>query len=256
MKQKITYKLWGLLFILLAAILLLKEVDIIPNNINIWGITVLCIGAIMAIHSLYELTFPGFYTGLAIVYFELSNMTALPYVSILVLAIAVVFLSIGTSLLIPARLKYIINDKRMRKHRNYNQRKDYEDAYADPDRVGKYQTVENNDSEYYAYGKNSFGATSKYINIKNLQGATLECKFGELKAYFDGSVIENPPIDINVHCSFGTIKLYIPNSWKINPIANVSFGDIQEKNRNDATNGPVVNLLGYVSFGSIEINYI
>ena len=129
-------------------------------------------------------------------------------------------------------------------------------AYEDPDRIGKYQQVENRDSENFAYCKNTFGATSKYISLNDLQGATLDCKFGELKAYFDGSVITNHPIDITVHCSFGSIELYVPKSWKINPIANVSLGNIEEKNKNVNADGPVVNLMGSVSFGSVFIIYV
>ena len=92
--------------------------------------------------------------------------------------------------------------------------------------------------------------------MSNLQGATLECSFGELKAYFDGSTIDNPPIDITVHCNFGSIELYIPKEWNINPMVKVSLGNIVEKNHPNCSNGPVVNLMGSVSFGSVQIIYI
>ncbi len=256
MKHSMSKALWGILFIALAAIIILEGTGILPNEADTFGIILLGIGAIMAIHSLYEITFPGFYTGIAIVYYELSRMIDLPFVPVKILIIAVILLSIGTSLLIPSSLKYSIRERRMKKYKIGYQYNDENAAYEDPDRIGKYQQVENRDSENFAYCKNTFGATSKYISLNDLQGATLDCKFGELKAYFDGSVITNPPIDITVHCSFGSIELYVPKSWKINPIANVSLGNIEEKNKNVNADGPVVNLMGSVSFGSVFIIYV
>lgn len=257
MKQKHSKTMWGILFIVLAAILILDGTGILPTTLDIFSIIFLGIGAIIAIHSLYEITFFGFYTGIAIVYYELSQMIHIPFVSIPILALAVILLSIGTSLLIPSSYINHIKENRMQKYKINDQ--DWENRaedYDDPDRVGKYQTVENRDNENYAYGKNSFGATSKYITMNNLQGATLECSFGELKAYFDGSTIVNPPIDITVHCNFGSIELYLPKEWNINPMVKVSIGNIAEKNRPTGSNGPVVNLMGSVSFGSIQIIYV
>lgn len=256
MKQNYSKTIWGILFIVLAAILIVDRTGIFSTT-YIFSILFLGIGVIITLHSLYELTFLSFYTGIAFVYFSLSQMINLPHLSIPILVLAVILLSIGTSLLIPPSYIYHIKQKRMQKYKiNDQDVENRPEDYEDPDRVGKYQTVENLDKENYAYGKNSFGATSKYITMSNLQGATLECSFGELKAYFDGSTIGNPPIDITLHCNFGSIELYIPKEWNINPMVNVSLGNIQEKNHPDCSNGPVVNLMGSVSFGSVQIIYV
>lgn len=257
MKQDRSKTWWGILFIVLATILILEETGILPKELDVFCIVCLGIGAIIAIHSLYEITFFGFYTGIAIVYYGLSKIINIPSVSIKILVLTVILLSIGTSLLIPSSYKYRIKEKRMQKYKINDQ--DWENRaedYENPDFVGKYQTVENKDTENYAYGKNSFGATSKYITMSNLQGATLECSFGELKAYFDGSVIVNPPIDITLHCNLGSIELYIPKEWNINPMVNCLLGNIEEKNRHDCSDGPVVNLMGSVSLGSVQIIYV
>lgn len=257
MKQNRSKIWWGILFIVLAAFLILDGTGILPMELDVFSIVFLGIGAIMAIHSLYEITFFGFYTGIAIVYYELSKVLNIPWVSIKILVLAVILLSIGTSLLIPSSYINRIKEKRMEKYKINDQVwENRAEDYDNPDLVGKFQTVENRDNENYAYGKNSFGATSKYITMNNLQGATLECSFGELKAYFDGSTIVNPPIDITLHCNFGSIELYVPKEWNINPMVKVSIGNIDEKNRPARSDGPVVNLMGSVSLGSVQIIYV
>lgn len=257
MKHSLSKTLWGIAFIILGAIYILDKTNILPQQTDIINIIIIAVGCLLALRSLFDISAFGFYAGVAIAYYPLSKITDLPFLQIYVLAIAVFLLSIGTSLILPSKLKYSIRENRMKKHKiGYEQRKVDAEAYENPDKVGKYQNVENNDSENYSYCKNTFGATSKYITLNNLQGATLDCSFGELKAYFDGSVISNPPIDITVHCSFGSIELYIPKEWKVNPIANVTLGNIEEKNRNNTPDGPIVNILGTVSFGSVEIIYI
>lgn len=257
MKQDRSKTYWGILFLVLAAFLFLDGTGILPPTLDAFSIAFLGIGTILALHSLYEISFLGFYTGIAIAYFELSKMLDIPHVSISLLALTVILLTIGTSLLVPSNYINKTKEKRMQKYKIYDQNwESRADAYEDPNLVGKYQTVENRDNENYAYGKNSFGATSKYITMDNLQGATLECSFGELKAYFDGSTIVNPPIDITLHCNFGTIELYLPKEWNINPMVKVSLGNIEEKNHPVCSNGPVVNLMGSVSFGSVQIIYV
>ena len=110
-------------------------------------------GVILSLHSLYEMAFFGFYSGIAIVYYELSKMIQIPFVSIPILVLAVILLSIRTSLLVPSSYTNRIKEKRMQKYKINDQ--DWENRpedYEDPDRVGKYQTVENLDKENYAYG--------------------------------------------------------------------------------------------------------
>lgn len=255
-KTKLTF---GLVLIALAALLIFDATGILPAGIDPVRIFILALGVSLTFHSLCDFSFPGIYSGIAIIYYTLSKMLKLPYVSIPVLFVVVVLLSIGSSLIIPVQWTRKLRERRYRKRRintqpNFSNKEPV--TFGNERTEFDFEKAENLDDADFAYCKNTFGATSKYITSSNLQGASFDCNFGEIKAYFDGSTISNPPIDITVHCSFGTIELYVPKYWKVNPIANVSLGNISEKNKVDFTNGPVVNLVGNISFGSVVIIYV
>ena len=142
-------------------------------------------------------------------------------------------------------------------HNNYNAKKHVEwDDYDDPDKVGKHQTVFNEDTNETFYGYNQFGASAKYINKGNFKKASLESSFGELKVYFDSAKIIADTAEIYVKQSFGCTQLFIPKEWQIIQKASVFAGAIEERNKNKSTGSPIVYLTGEVKFGSIIITYV
>lgn len=130
------------------------------------------------------------------------------------------------------------------------------EEYENGDKVGEHQRVVEETTENSVYCSNTFGATTKYINSNNLQRATLDCSFGEIKAYFDNAVVQNPSVEICVHVSFGSVELYIPREWTVVQNANVFAGSVNEKNRNCSDGRPVVELVGEVNFGAVTIIYV
>ena len=130
------------------------------------------------------------------------------------------------------------------------------DDYDDPDKVGKHQTVFNEDTNETFYGYNQFGASAKYINTGNFKKAFLESSFGELKVYFDSAKIISDSAEICVKQSFGSTQLFIPKEWQVIQKASVFAGAIEERNINKSTGSPIVYLTGEVKFGSIIITYV
>lgn len=102
----------------------------------------------------------------------------------------------------------------------------------------------------------TFGEGIKYVNSDDLQQVNLKCSFGSMKVYFDNAIIQNGQAVIHLDVSFAGTELYIPKEWNVVNKANVSFGAIEEKNRNGSAGTPVVTLIGSVSFAGVEIIYI
>lgn len=141
------------------------------------------------------------------------------------------------------------------KYSNQNKHAEWDD-YDDPDKVGRHQTVFNEDTNDTFYGSNRFGASAKYINTGDFKKADLDCSFGELKVYFDSAKIISESAEIHVRQSFGSTQLFIPKEWQIIPKASVFAGAIEERNCNKSTGSPVVYLTGEVKFGSVIITYV
>lgn len=102
----------------------------------------------------------------------------------------------------------------------------------------------------------SFGEVIKYVNSEEFESADISCSFGSLKAFFDHASILKEEAVICVDVSFGGAELYIPKTWKIDNQVRASFGGVDEHGRAEPAGGPVVKLIGEVSFGSVQITYI
>lgn len=79
--------------------------------------------------------------------------------------------------------------------------------------------------------KNSFGASTKYINSDEFEFAQLDV-------------------------SFAGVELYIPKTWNVINQIDVTFGGVDEKNKNQSAGVPTLTLMGDVSFSGVTIIYI
>lgn len=104
--------------------------------------------------------------------------------------------------------------------------------------------------------KNSFGASTKYINSDEFEFAQLECAFGGLKVYFDNAVIQKGNATVQLDVSFAGVELYIPKTWNVINQIDVTFGGVDEKNKNQSAGVPTLTLMGDVSFSGVTIIYI
>ena len=79
----------------------------------------------------------------------------------------------------------------------------------------EFEKIFDTQDESRVFFKNSFGASTKYINSDEFEFAQLECSFGGLKVYFDNAVIQKGNATVQLDVSFAGVELYIPKSWNV-----------------------------------------
>ena len=103
---------------------------------------------------------------------------------------------------------------------------------------------------------NSFESSVKYVKADNFERANISCSFGEVKVYFDDAQIHCDEAIIKVNSSFGSINLYVPKEWYVTNEATAMFGGVEEKNRSITTGTPKAKIVGNVGFGNVTVTYI
>lgn len=235
----------GVLLISIAIFLILNQVGLITAGISGWNIVLGGFFVGILIQGIIDRSFFGIFFSLAFLWMIFDKALGLGNISGITVMLIALLLSIGFSFLFPRKHYHKYKEKSL----------EWED-YEKEDKIGKYKKVVEEIGEKFVYCSNSFGATAKYINCNNLERATIDCSFGEIKVYFDNAVVQNPSVEICVHLSFGSIELYIPREWNVVQKADVFAGSIDEKNRNSSDGMPLVELVGDVSFGAVTIIYV
>lgn len=241
MKEKNVFM--GLLLIAIAVFLILNQFGVVALGINVWNILLAGLFIGLLLKGIKDRSFFGIFFSLAFLWLIFDDVLGVYHVASGTVMIIALLLSIGFSYLFP------------KKQGEQKKKIDWEE-YENGDKVGEHQRVVDETTENSVYCSNTFGATTKYINSINLQRATLDCSFGEIKAYFDNAVVQNQSVEICVHVSFGSIELYIPREWTVVQNAHVFAGSVNEKNRNCSDGRPVAELVGEVSFGAVTIIYV
>ena len=62
---------------------------------------------------------------------------------------------------------------------------------------------------------NSFGETTKYVNMSDLKRGHFQNSFGEMKVYLDQAHMAGDSVTIEVSNSFGQLTLFIPKEWNV-----------------------------------------
>lgn len=224
---------WGLFFILAAIFILLNQFGYF-TQISLFSLICTIILIPIILKSCYYLNFSGILFPLAIlciIYAEplgITNLTPWP-----VLAIAL-FGSIGLSLIFGSYSHHTCHH-----HREEN----FGEVIDSPD-------------ENIVHFDVHFGSSIKYIHTDHLQQANINCSFGAAKVYFDHATLAPEGAQIHLDVSFSGVELYIPKSWHVVNKTAVFLGGIEEKNKNMQAEGPIVTLVGKVSFSGLDILYI
>lgn len=233
----------GVLLIAVAVFLILNQFGLITPGIGTGKLVMGVFFASLLVKGVREKNFFGIFFPIGFLWLIFDDVLGVHEISAGTTMIVALLLSIGFSYLFPQKQR--LEKKEMKW-----------EEYENGDKVGEHQRVVEETTENSVYCSNTFGATTKYINSNNLQRATLDCSFGEIKAYFDNAVVQNPSVEICVHVSFGSVELYIPREWTVVQNANVFAGSVNEKNRNCSDGRPVVELVGEVNFGAVTIIYV
>lgn len=118
-----------------------------------------------------------------------------------------------------------------------------------------YETI-NVEDEGNVIVTTKFGASIKYINTDIFEKAHLECKFGGMEVYFDNATMKNDNAIVRIDAAFSGVELYIPKGWRVDNKTNVTFGALEEKNKNGSVITNTLTLVGNIKFAGVEIVYI
>ena len=242
--------IWGLVLIVIAALIIVGGFGILPNIT--WRLIVSVLMAVICVNSIWNLEFFGIFFPLAIIGILYNQELHIETITPLPILAATLLLSIGFNMIFgkataQRRAGHATDHCQAHVYRNENGEEMHQTSFGE----NTEQVV--GDTLYF---KNSFGAASKYVNTDNFQSASLENSFGELKVYFDNAIMQQPQATIVVSNSLGETQIYLPKSWNIDNQVSVTMGSVFEKNRNMPENLHKVLLTGSVTMGELQIIYI
>lgn len=223
-------KIWGIIFIIVAGLILLRGFGIFADLFS-WKIIVAALLISWLIDGLRRRDWGSILFPIAflIVLFGKSLIAPSAVIG------AALFGTIGLGILFGNKEKKNDTD-----YIEYREVSDVED------------TVTDNTFTF----SNSFESAVKYVKADNFERANINCSFGEVKVYFDDAQIHCDEAIINVNNKFGSVNLYVPKEWYVTNEAIAMFGGVEEKNRSITTGSPKVKIVGNVGFGNVTVSYI
>lgn len=225
---------WGLILILAGVFLVISKLGYFPD-INVFSLLLTVFLVVVIVKSLIKVNFAGVLLPIAFICIIYDKQLGITEITPWTVLIAALLGSIGLSMIFNKKIKWVNN--------KYNS-EDY-----------KFKKIDVEDESYVKF-KNSFGASTKYINTDKFKEADFNCSFGAMKVYFDNAIMSNGNAILRINASFSGIELFIPRTWKIDDKTNVFLGAVSEKNKNDQTTTNNLTLVGEISFSGVEIIYI
>lgn len=232
MKKERIY--WGALFILASIALIINKLGYF-SDVNMFSIvaTIFLVG--IMIKSIMHVNFSGIFFPLAficIIYDKQLGITELTPWTVL---IAALLGTIGFSIIFHKPSKW--NNKKI----NWDS--------------DEFEIIDIEDESHVRL-ETSFASSIKYVNTDKFKQANLECSFGSMKVYFDNAILDEGKGIVKLEASFSVVELYIPKTWTVEDRSNVSFGGINEKNRNEGTPDNTLVIVGDISFSGVDIIYV
>lgn len=231
MKKERTF--WGIMLVLGGIALIISKLGYF-SDINVITILLTIYLSVMLIKNVFRVNFAGVLFPIAficIIYDEQLGITSITPGTVL---IAALLGSVGLSIIFDKRPKWANKHDR--------------DSY-------KFDTIDVED-ESHVRVETQFSASVKYINTDKFEQAYLKCQFGATKVYFDNAVLHKGKGMVTIDASFAGVELYIPKTWTICDKTNVSFGSLNEKNRNQGTSANTLTIMGDINFSGVEIIYV
>jgi len=225
---------WGILFILAGIFMIISKLGYFPD-VNVFSLLLTVFLVVVIVKSLLKINFTGVLFPIAFICIIYDKQLGITEITPWTVLIAALLGSIGLSMIFHKNIKWVNN--------KYNS-EDY-----------KFEKIDVEDESHVKF-KNSFGASTKYINTDKFEEADFNCSFGAMKVYFDNAIMSNGNAIVRLNASFSGIELFIPKTWNIDNKTNVFMGDVSEKNRNDQTTTNNLTLIGDISFSGVEIIYI
>ncbi len=240
--------LWGLVFVAVGVFIVFVALGYI-QNIGASKIVFTAIFAGIMVTSIPYLNFGGIFfsaAALCIIYediWHIEKLTPWPVLGIALL------MTIGFSLIFSPL-----------KNRNRSYGFSFGKRGEDEDDVHtahyNKETI-NNGVNNTVECRNRMASAIKYVKLDDLERAVLSNSFGEMKIYFDGSLIPSGHAELEVDNSFGEMSIFLPADWRVDFKNGVFAAEITEENRPSLNeNSPEVVLTGNVRFGELRIIYV
>lgn len=226
---------WGVFFVLGGIALIISKLGYF-QEVNVFSLVAGVILSAIIIKSLFKMNFAGILFPAAFICILFDRQLGITAITPWTVLFAALLGSIGLSMIFG------------KKHRWYSSKKCKFDSYD-------YRVIDVED-EGNIKVDTSFSGSIKYVNTDKLEQVDIKCHFGSSKVYFDNASLKDGNGVIRLDISFGGVELYIPKTWTVVENANVSFGGIDEKNKNRATRDNVLTLVGNVSFSGVDIIYV
>jgi predicted membrane protein len=103
-------------------------------------------------------------------------------------------------------------------------------------------------------GSTIFGSINKKINSKQFKGGNLSALFGGVEIDLKDSTLDESGAIINVSTTFGGTELKIPNDWPLDIRSTTIFGGVENKTDNPVSReGKRLTIKASTIFGGIEI---
>lgn len=238
---------WGLFFLAAAAFLVVSSFGGFMQ-FSFWTVIVAILLVAVLIQSITQLNFFGMTLPVALGYLIFQKPLHLQPISAWILIAAAVFVAVGLEMLFGRFRKNKKSENRGGGHVHQTN-----GGYRPDAQVTDARDEDNNPS-----AKVNFGATSQYIHSTALESGHFEVSFGSMEVYLDQAVLAPSGAVIDVNCSFGAIKFYIPKSWQVRDEIGATLGGVENDRRFSAPdpNSPVLQIVGNVSFGGVEIQYV
>lgn len=241
--------LWGIVFLLVAALLIAGDFYDIPvSDILITLAMLLFLAEVIARRYFALILFP-----VAVTVILYSDRLGIPKLSPWSVLAAALFGSIGLSALFPHRGRHWRKTSFCGRHVGAAGGKD---GHAGEHWRGSEEIVQDGSGGEVCL-ENSFGDTAKYLNGELSGQVCLENSFGNMSVYFDNAVLREHTARVYAKSSFGNIVLYVPSAWNVVIQGDAVFcGNVTERGRCNPAGENTLEVSAQVSFGEIEIRYI
>lgn len=223
---------WGLFFIAMAIFVIVGATDGF-GNVSVWTVICACFCGVWFLNGLMNISFGNMLFPLAIIAILFDETLGIEELTPWPVLAAALFGTIGLNMIFGGLKKKRIA---MMKQPNV--------AYEATQSGERFNC------------KVSFGSSTRYVNCQNLRYANIETAFGNNEVYFDNARLAEAEATVTVKNSFGKTTLYIPKEWNVKMKTVKSFASASEKGKCNKESLNVLNIVGEIAFGELEIVYI
>lgn len=238
--KKRTKIMWGLLFLLVAAALIVSKLGYL-EGIGVWTI-LFTIGLLcFVVDGIFKRSFGEILFAIAFFIIINDELLGLEKITPWPVLGAALLGTIGLRLLFPkfSRHKFV-SVKKNGREMDLNDRQ----AVFEENREGSSVSYEN-----------AFGEAVKYLSGE-ISHITVDNAFGSLKIYFTDAVLKGGSASVDVDNAFGNTVLFVPAGWKVVVSADNAFGSTKEQGHCNPDGDQVLYIRGDVCFGSLIISYV